>query len=187
MWMKLAVCNILPTRHETTLGVDHILLIYALMKGLTISLPGIMVTAMNEDPTKSKKQLLPFPMFITKWAEEAGVPTYQGDKIFNVPKAQQFYPYGLWKEGREADEDPIPPPMLAPAPPLATCTDIPAPSTRSSPQPSRKELIRALRHISQMEQISSPEVSKHQQQAAGDPEDEASSDEGGSDEDSSKE
>ncbi|MED6199851.1 hypothetical protein PIB30_079735 [Stylosanthes scabra] len=181
MWMKLPVCNMIPTRHETTLGVDHILLIYALMKGMTISLPVVMATTMNDNPTKSKRQLLPFPMFITKWAEEAGVPTYQGDKIFNVPKAQQFFPYGIWKKGKEADEDPIPPPILAPAPPPATCTDIPAPSTHNSPQPSRKELIKALRHnerimrrheqlllmlhpgtdISQLEQISSPEVSEH--------------------------
>ncbi|MED6184183.1 hypothetical protein PIB30_045072 [Stylosanthes scabra] len=116
---ELAVCNILPTRHETTLGVDHIMLIYALMKGMTISLPGVMVLAMNDDPTKSKRQLLPFPMFITKWAEGTG--------------------------GREADEDAIPPPMPAPAPPPATHTDVPASSTRSSPQPTGKELMRALR------------------------------------------
>ncbi|MED6114413.1 hypothetical protein PIB30_080027 [Stylosanthes scabra] len=146
MWMKLAVCSILLTRHETTLGVDHILLIYALMKGMTISLSGVMVLAMNDDPTKSKRQLLSFPMFITKWAEGAGVPTYPGDKIFNVPKAQQFFPYGLWKEERKAAEDPIPPPMPSPVRPLATHTDIPAPFTRNSPQPSRKELMRALRH-----------------------------------------
>ncbi|MED6214151.1 hypothetical protein PIB30_100159 [Stylosanthes scabra] len=88
MWMKLVVCNLMPTRHETTLGVEHIIIIYALMKGMSISFPGIMVTAMNEDPTKSKKQLLPFPMFITKWAEKAGVPTYPGDEILNIPKAQ---------------------------------------------------------------------------------------------------
>ncbi|MED6177194.1 hypothetical protein PIB30_095724, partial [Stylosanthes scabra] len=182
-------------------------LIYALMKGLTISLPGIMVTAMNEDPTKSKKQLLPFPMFITKWAEEAGVPTYPGDEISNVPKAQQFFPYGLWNEEREVADDPLPPPMPSPIRPPVTRTDTPAPSNRSSPQPSRKELMRALRRnerimhrheqlllmlhpgtdISQLEQISSPEVSEHQQQTAGDPEDEDSSDEDGSDEDSSEE
>ncbi|MED6213269.1 hypothetical protein PIB30_091490 [Stylosanthes scabra] len=108
MWMKLVVCNIIPTRNGTTLGVDHILLIYALMKGMTISLPGVMTTAMNDDPTKSKRQLLPFPMFITKWAKRAGVPTYPGDEILNVPKAQQFFPHGLWKKEKEADEDPIP-------------------------------------------------------------------------------
>ncbi|MED6201217.1 hypothetical protein PIB30_092720 [Stylosanthes scabra] len=111
----------------------------ALMKGMTISLPAVMATAMNDDPTKSKRQLLPFPMFITKWAEEAGIPTYQGDEIFNVPKALQFFPYGLWKDGREVDEDPIPPPMTAPAPPPATRTDIPAPPTHNSPQSSMKE------------------------------------------------
>ncbi|MED6147825.1 hypothetical protein PIB30_047418 [Stylosanthes scabra] len=152
------------------------------MKGMTISLSEVMNIAMNDDPTKSKKQLLPFPMFITKWAEEAGVPTYQRDEIFKVPKAQQFFPYCLWNEGREADENPIPPPMPSPAPPPATQTDIPASSTRNSPQPTRKELMRALRRnehimrrheqlllmldpgtdISQLEQISSPEVSEHQ-------------------------
>ncbi|MED6128162.1 hypothetical protein PIB30_094953 [Stylosanthes scabra] len=82
MWMKLVVCNILPTRHETTLGADHILLIYAL-KGMTVSLLEVMVATMNEDPTKYKRQLLPFPMFITKWAKEAGIPTYSGDEIFD--------------------------------------------------------------------------------------------------------
>ncbi|MED6208602.1 hypothetical protein PIB30_046863 [Stylosanthes scabra] len=98
MWMKLVVCNLMPTRHETTLGVNHIMIIYALMKGMSISLPGIMVTAMMEDSTKSKKQLMPFPMFITKWAEKAVVPTYPRDEILNIPKFQQFFAYGLWKE-----------------------------------------------------------------------------------------
>ncbi|MED6176329.1 hypothetical protein PIB30_087128 [Stylosanthes scabra] len=101
---ELVVCNLMPTRHETTLGVDHIMIICALMKGISISLPGIMVTAMNEDPTKSKKQLLPFPMFITKWAEKVGVPAYPGDEILNVPKVQQFFPYGLWKEEKDTVE-----------------------------------------------------------------------------------
>ncbi|MED6201972.1 hypothetical protein PIB30_100626 [Stylosanthes scabra] len=174
MWMKLIVCNIMPTRQETTLGADHILLIYALMKGMTVSLLGVMVSAMNEDPTKYKRQLLPFPMFITKWAEEAGIPTFLRDEIFNVPKAQQFFPYGIW--------DPAPP-ALAPVPPPAartTLTNTPASSHSSSSQPSRNELMRALRrneHVmcrheqlllmlhpnidtSQLQQISSLEVSE---------------------------
>ncbi|MED6187809.1 hypothetical protein PIB30_080020 [Stylosanthes scabra] len=153
MWMKLVVCNILPTRHETTLGVDHILLINALMKEMTISLPGFMNIAMNNDPTKSKRG----------WD-------------FQCSKSTTFFPHGLWKEEREAAENPIPPPMLSPVRPPVTHTDIPASSTRSSPQPIRKELMRALR-----------QVSEHQQQPAGDLEDVAGSDEDGSDEDSSKE
>ncbi|MED6211685.1 hypothetical protein PIB30_076076 [Stylosanthes scabra] len=176
-------------------------------EGMTVSLPGVMVAAMNEDPTKSKRQLLPFPMFITKWAAKAGVSTYPGDEIFNVPKAQQFFPYGLWKEERGAAEDPIPPPMPSPVRPLVTHSSTPAPSSRSSQQPSRNELMRALRRnervmrrheqlllmfhpgtdSSQFEQISSPEVSEHQQQATGDPEEEDGSDEDDSDDDSSEE
>ncbi|MED6226385.1 hypothetical protein PIB30_103194 [Stylosanthes scabra] len=117
---ELIVCNIMPKRHETTLGADHILLIYALMKGMTVSLPGVMVSAMNEDPTKYKRQLLPFPMFITKWAEEAGIPTYSEDEIFNVPKAQQFFPYGIWKKDEEVERDPAPPTPAPVPPPAAT-------------------------------------------------------------------
>ncbi|MED6115389.1 hypothetical protein PIB30_090019 [Stylosanthes scabra] len=138
MLMKLIVCNIIPMRNETTLGADHILLIYALIKGITVSLPGVMVSAMNNDPTKYKRQLLPFPIFITKWVEEAGVPTYSGDEIFNVPKAQQFFPYGIWKKDEEVERDPAPP-APAPIPPPAartTHTNTPASSHDSSSQPS---------------------------------------------------
>ncbi|MED6225715.1 hypothetical protein PIB30_096311 [Stylosanthes scabra] len=199
----------MPTRHETTLGADQILLIYVLTKGITASLPRVMVSAMNEDPTMYKRQLLPFPMFITKWAEEAGIPTYSGDEIFNVPKAQQFFPYGIWKKDEEVERDPAPP-ALAPVPPPAahtTRTNTPASSHSSSLQPSRNELMRALRRnervmrrheqllfmlhpnidTSQLQQISSPEVSEQQQQPASDSEDEDSSEEDKSDEYSSEE
>ncbi|MED6186778.1 hypothetical protein PIB30_070022 [Stylosanthes scabra] len=86
-------------------------------------------------------------MFITKWAEEVGVPTYSVDEIFNVPKAQQFFPYGVWKKDEEVERDPAPP-APAPVPPPAACTtrtNTPASSHNSSSQPSRNELMRALR------------------------------------------
>ncbi|MED6164721.1 hypothetical protein PIB30_092847 [Stylosanthes scabra] len=238
MWMKLVVSNIMPTRHETTLRIDHVLLIYALMAGMSVSLPGIdthftvvlldtirytcrdlgftkhrisiMVATMNEDPVKTKKQLLPFPMFITKWAAANEVPTYPGDVIFKVPKAQQFFPYGQWKTDSEVEWNPAPP---APAPALAPVrlptarTRAPAPSRGSSSQQSRDDLMRALRRnerimrkheqlmlmlhpdldISQLQQISSPEVSEQQQQAASNSDDGDSSDKDGSDEESSEE
>ncbi|MED6213525.1 hypothetical protein PIB30_094214, partial [Stylosanthes scabra] len=114
--------------------------------GIIVSLPGVMVSAMNEDPTKFKRQLLPFPMFITNWAEEAGVPTYLGDEIFNVPKAQQFFPDGIWKEGGEVERDPALPAPAPILPPTActTRTNTPASSHSSSSQPYRNELMRAL-------------------------------------------
>ncbi|MED6109489.1 hypothetical protein PIB30_034084 [Stylosanthes scabra] len=135
MWMKLVVSNIMPTRHETTLGIDHVLLIYALMAGMSVFLPGIMVATMNEDPIKTKKQLLPFRMLITKWVAANEVPTYSGDEIFKVPKAQQFFPYGQWKIDSEVERNPAPPapaPAPAPVPPPAARTRAPAPSRGSS-------------------------------------------------------
>ncbi|MED6188177.1 hypothetical protein PIB30_083531 [Stylosanthes scabra] len=119
MWMKLVVSNIMPTRHETTLGIDHILLIYALMAGMLVSLPGIMV------------------------------PTYPGDEFFKVPKAQHFFPYGKWKTDSEVERNPAPPapaPAPAPIPPQAARTRAPAPSRGSSSQQSGDDLMRALRH-----------------------------------------
>ncbi|MED6116609.1 hypothetical protein PIB30_101828 [Stylosanthes scabra] len=77
MWLKLVVCNINPTRHETTLSMEIVLLIYA-------------------------------PMRDMPW--------------------------------REDDEE-----VALPVPPLAAPVDVPAPSAPSSPEPSRKELMRALR------------------------------------------
>ncbi|MED6164798.1 hypothetical protein PIB30_093655 [Stylosanthes scabra] len=210
MWMKLVVSNIMPARHEITLGIDHVLLIYALMAGMSAFLPGIMVATMNEDLVKIKKQLLPFPMFITKWAIANGVPTYPGDEIFKVPKAQQFFPYGQWKTDSEVERNlapPTPAPAPAPVPPPAASTRAPAPSCGSSLQQSGDDLMRALRRnerimrrheqlmlmlhpdldISQLQQISSPEVSEQQLQAASNSNDGDSSDEDESDEESSEE
>ncbi|MED6225611.1 hypothetical protein PIB30_095336, partial [Stylosanthes scabra] len=144
MWMKLAVSNIMPTRHETTLGIDHILLIYALMMGMSVSLAGVMVATMNDDPVKTKNQLLPFPMFITKWAAANEVPTYPGDEFFKVPKAQQFLPFGKWKIDSEVERNPAPP-APAPIPPQAARTRAPAPSRGSPSQQLGDDLMRALR------------------------------------------
>ncbi|MED6175523.1 hypothetical protein PIB30_079155, partial [Stylosanthes scabra] len=209
MWMKLVVSNIMPTRHETTLGIDHIMLIYALMARMLVSLPGIMVATMNEDPVKTKKQLLPFPCLSLNGPLLMRFPHIRGDKIFKVSKAQQFFPYGQWKTDSEVERNPAPPapaPAPAPIPPPATRTRAPAPSRCSSSQKTRDDLMRALRRnerimsrheqlmlmlhpdldISQLQQISSPEVSEQQQQAASDSDDGDSSDEDGSDEESSE-
>ncbi|MED6200180.1 hypothetical protein PIB30_082574 [Stylosanthes scabra] len=108
------------------------------------------------------------------------VPRFPGDVIVKIPKSQQFFPNGKW---REDDEEVVPP-----VPPPAAPVDVPAPSTPSSPEPSRKDLMRALRRnerimrrheqlmlmlhprldTSGLEQISSPEISQNpQDQRAG--------------------
>ncbi|MED6188975.1 hypothetical protein PIB30_091081 [Stylosanthes scabra] len=85
MWLKLVVCNINPTRHETTLSMEIVLLIYVLMRDMPVCLASVM----NSDPTKTKTHLLIFPMFITKWARDNNVPRFPGDVIVKIPKSQQ--------------------------------------------------------------------------------------------------
>ncbi|MED6226484.1 hypothetical protein PIB30_104213 [Stylosanthes scabra] len=161
MWLKLVVCNINPTRHETTLSMEVVLLIYALMRDMSVYLASVMRYTMNADPTKWKTHLLIFPMFITKWARDNNVPRFSGDI--------------MW---RENDEE-----FAPPVPPSATPVDVPTPSAPSSPEPSRKELMRALWRnecimrmheqlmlmlhpgldTSGLEQISSPDISQNPQ------------------------
>ncbi|MED6161548.1 hypothetical protein PIB30_061849 [Stylosanthes scabra] len=181
MWMKLIICNITPTRHETTLSMEIILLIYALMKNLPVSLLSVMNFTLNADPTKSKNHLLPYPIFITKWAQEVNVPRYLGDEILKIPKSQQFFPFGKWHSEDEEVAYPVPPSMPSPVPPPTAHTDIPTSSAFSSPESSRKDLMRALRRnerimhrlmlmihpgldTSGLKQISSLEVSQTQQE-----------------------
>ncbi|MED6197934.1 hypothetical protein PIB30_061521 [Stylosanthes scabra] len=110
MWLKLIVCNINPTRHETTLSMEIVLLIYALMMDMLVSLPSVKIYAMNTNPTKSKNHLLLYPMFITKWAQDNNVPRLPGDVILKIPKSQQFFSYGKWREEEEEVTPPVPPP-----------------------------------------------------------------------------
>ncbi|MED6172075.1 hypothetical protein PIB30_046757 [Stylosanthes scabra] len=175
MWMKLVVCNIMPTRHETTLGIDYILLIYALMTGMSVSLAGVMT------PSKSRISFYHSPCSSLN-GPLLMIPTYPGDEFFKVPKAQQFFPFGKWKTDSEVERNPAPP-APAPIPPQAARTRAPVPSRASSSQQSGNDLMRALRrnerimrrheqlmlllhpdlNISQLQQISSPEVSEQQQ------------------------
>ncbi|MED6149887.1 hypothetical protein PIB30_066925 [Stylosanthes scabra] len=142
---------------------------------MSVCLASVMRYAMNADPTKSKTHLLIFPMFITKWARDNNVPRFPGDIMVKIPKSQQFFPYGKWREDDEEVALPVPPPVAP--------VDVPTPSTPSSPEPSRKELMRALRQnerimrrheqwmlmlhprldTSGLEQISSPDISQNPQ------------------------
>ncbi|MED6124797.1 hypothetical protein PIB30_062276 [Stylosanthes scabra] len=145
------------------------------MRDMLVCLASVMRCAMNADPTKSKTHLLIFPMFITKWARDNNVPRFSGDIMVKIPKSEQFFPYGKWREDDEEVAPPVPPP--------AAPVDVPTPSAPSSPEPSRKKLIRALRRnerimhrheqlmlmmhpgldTSGLEQISSPDISQFPQ------------------------
>ncbi|MED6171544.1 hypothetical protein PIB30_041694 [Stylosanthes scabra] len=100
MWLKLVVCNINPTRHETTLSMEIVLLIYALMRDMPVCLASVIRYAMNADPTKTKTHLLIFPMFITKWARDNNVPRFLGD-VMN-PQSQRA---GSAEKGNAEEDD----------------------------------------------------------------------------------
>ncbi|MED6202515.1 hypothetical protein PIB30_106404, partial [Stylosanthes scabra] len=56
MWLKLVVCNINPTRHETTLSMEVVLLIYALMRDMPVCLASVMRYTMNAYPLSHEAQ-----------------------------------------------------------------------------------------------------------------------------------
>ncbi|MED6188774.1 hypothetical protein PIB30_089059 [Stylosanthes scabra] len=139
--------------------MEVVLLIYALMRDMPVCLASVI-----------------FSMFITKWSRDNNVPRFPGDIMVKIPKSQQFFPYGKWHEDDEEVAPPVPPP--------AAPVDVPTPSTPSSPEPSRKELMRALRRNERimrrheklmlmmhpgldalrLEQISSPDISQNPQE-----------------------
>ncbi|MED6198578.1 hypothetical protein PIB30_067745 [Stylosanthes scabra] len=157
MWLKLVVCNINPTYFEHG-GSSLDLCPYEGYAGLSCFGHEICHEC---HPTETKTHLLIFPMFITKWVRDNNVPRFPGDV--------------MWREDDEEVAPPVPPP--------AAPVDVPAPSAPSSPEPSRKELMRTLwrnEHImrrheqlmlmlhpgldtSGLEQISFPDISQNSQ------------------------
>ncbi|MED6150187.1 hypothetical protein PIB30_069931 [Stylosanthes scabra] len=143
-WWEDPQAPIIPARPKKKILNNEAWMSMKLINVL-VSLPSVMNFTMNADRTKSKTHLLPYPMFITKWAWEANVPRLPGDEILKIPKSQQFFPFGKWREEDEELTPPVSPPIPSPVPPPAAPTDIPAPAAPSSPEPSRKDLMRALR------------------------------------------
>ncbi|MED6124700.1 hypothetical protein PIB30_061445 [Stylosanthes scabra] len=156
MWLKLVVCNINPTRHETTLNGGSSLDLCPYEGYASLSCFG------HEICHECRSyQVEDSPSHIShvhhKWARDNNVPRLSGDI--------------MWREDDEEVAPPVPPP--------AAPVDVPTPSAPSSPEPSRKELIRALRRnerimrrheqlmlmlhpgldTSGLEQISSPNIS----------------------------
>ncbi|MED6179259.1 hypothetical protein PIB30_115501 [Stylosanthes scabra] len=72
--------------HATTFTIKHAILIWSLIEERIVNLPKLMVKAMDKAPS-SKRQLLPFPRFIMKWAEKYEVPQHPGDDIIHVKAA----------------------------------------------------------------------------------------------------
>ncbi|MED6185431.1 hypothetical protein PIB30_057001 [Stylosanthes scabra] len=80
----------------------------------------------------SGNNLLPYSMFIARLDDQHQVPEFPGDEIVKIRKVDMYCPYRDWK-----GEQPKP---------QSSATNIPSASTRYSPEPSLKEVMRYLWH-----------------------------------------
>ncbi|MED6186883.1 hypothetical protein PIB30_070913 [Stylosanthes scabra] len=125
-WPKLIVANIDPKMHATTFLMEHAILIFILMTRGFVNLPRIMRDIMVKWPFANTSNLLLYPMFITRLADQYQVPEFVDEflKIREVPPSEQQ------------------PPSPQPHP---SSTDIPHASVCYSREPSLKEVMRYLR------------------------------------------
>ncbi|MED6128802.1 hypothetical protein PIB30_101468 [Stylosanthes scabra] len=76
--------NIDPKTHGTTFYLDHAILIYVLMTEGVVNLPRIMRDVLLKRPTGNSRNLLPYPIFISRLATRYQVPEFPGDEIYRM-------------------------------------------------------------------------------------------------------
>ncbi|MED6192550.1 hypothetical protein PIB30_011076 [Stylosanthes scabra] len=99
-WHKLIMANIDPKTHGTTFDMNHTLLIYVLMTEGVVNLPRIMRDILLTRPMKDPRNLLPYPVFISRLVNQYEVPEYAGDQFYTVREVEMSCPYGNWKGER---------------------------------------------------------------------------------------
>ncbi|MED6219639.1 hypothetical protein PIB30_037612 [Stylosanthes scabra] len=99
-WHKIIMANIDPKTHGTKFDMRHALLIFVLMNEGDVNLPQIMRDILLVRPTKHPRQVLPFPVFITRLAKRYEVPEFPNDKFHTIRPVDMYVPYGDWKGER---------------------------------------------------------------------------------------
>ncbi|MED6207413.1 hypothetical protein PIB30_035617 [Stylosanthes scabra] len=156
-WHKLIMANIDPKTHATTFLMEHALLIFVLMTEGIVNLPRIMRDVALKRPTANTRNLLPYPMFIARVANQYQVPEFARDEIVKIREVYMYCSYGDWKGEQPkvrrarilpaAQAPPVlPPEKHSPSPqPQPSATKISSASVRSSSEPLLKEVMRYLR------------------------------------------
>ncbi|MED6137140.1 hypothetical protein PIB30_062145 [Stylosanthes scabra] len=96
-WHKLIMANIDPKTHGTTFDMDHAIMIYVFITEGVVNLPRIMRDILLVRPMKHSRNLLPYPVFISRLADRYQVPVFAGDIFYEVREQEMFCPYGDWK------------------------------------------------------------------------------------------
>ncbi|MED6204362.1 hypothetical protein PIB30_008489 [Stylosanthes scabra] len=114
-WHKLIMANIDPKTHGTTFDIHHALLIYVLMTEWVVNIPRIMRDILLTRPMKHSHNLVPYPVFISRLANQHQVLEYARDEFYTMHAAEMYCPYGDWKgeqprmrRGRVAEQQPLP-------------------------------------------------------------------------------
>ncbi|MED6186381.1 hypothetical protein PIB30_066122 [Stylosanthes scabra] len=157
-WHKLIIANVDPKQHGTTFDLNHAILIYVLMTEGVVNLPRIMRDVLLKRLTGNSRNLLPYPIFISRLASRFQVPVFAGDVFYEVREQDMFYPYGDWKveqpKVRRGRVIPPPQPLQVQQeeqqqpPPAAS--EIPSTSAQHLSEPSLQEIMR---HLERQERL----------------------------------
>ncbi|MED6226176.1 hypothetical protein PIB30_100917, partial [Stylosanthes scabra] len=83
-WHKIIMANMDPKTHGTNFDMKHALLIYVLMTQGEVNLPHMMRDVLLVRPTKHPRNLLPYPVFISRLAHRHEVPKFPNDAFYTV-------------------------------------------------------------------------------------------------------
>ncbi|MED6197158.1 hypothetical protein PIB30_054079 [Stylosanthes scabra] len=74
-WQKLIIANVDPKQHGTTFDLNRAILIFVLMTEGVVNLPRIMRDVLLKRPMGNSRNLLPYPIFISRLASQ-----FQGEQ-----------------------------------------------------------------------------------------------------------
>ncbi|MED6201593.1 hypothetical protein PIB30_096574 [Stylosanthes scabra] len=148
-WHKNIMANMDPKTHGTNFDMKHALLIYVLMTQGWVNLPCMMRDILLVRPTKHPRNLLPYPVFISRLAHRYEVPEFPNDAFYTVREVDIYVPFGDWRGERV--RGPVrprkkPPPQDQPAEPLPQQETSATPSAPAqySLEPTMHDVMRRL-------------------------------------------
>ncbi|MED6172854.1 hypothetical protein PIB30_053783 [Stylosanthes scabra] len=64
---------------------------------ILVNLPRVMRDVMLKRPTGNSRYLLPYPIFVSRFANHYQVPEFPRDEIIKIREVDMYCPYGDWK------------------------------------------------------------------------------------------
>ncbi|MED6161639.1 hypothetical protein PIB30_062677 [Stylosanthes scabra] len=93
-WHKLIIANVDPKQHGTTFDLNHAILIYVLMTEGVVNIPRIMRDVLLKHPMENSRNLLPYPMLISRLASRFQVPVFPEHVFYELREQGMSCSYG---------------------------------------------------------------------------------------------